>query len=291
MISFPQILFPVDLSKQSRGAAPFVKALATRFHSEVTLLHVVEVPPAWYGPAGAARFNAWVDTSRIIEDRRTELTAFLTGLLSGVSVQPCVQSGDPASVIHRVARQKQVNRIAMPTPGYWPFRSLLRKSVTPKVLHDAECPVWTATHPDDMAVQPEANWRRFLCAVGADSARDLPLLRWAAEFAHEQGADLRLIHAVTGFEEDQSHCPDDPLRDFVFDVARERITKLQAQAGTNLEVTVEAGRTGAVVRELALQQKADLVLIGRGVIQKPLGRLRSNAYAIIRDAPCPVISM
>jgi hypothetical protein len=31
MIPFPRILFPVDLSLQSRQAAPFVKALAKRF--------------------------------------------------------------------------------------------------------------------------------------------------------------------------------------------------------------------------------------------------------------------
>jgi hypothetical protein len=36
---------------------------------------------------------------------------------------------------------------------------------------------------------------------------------------------------------------------------------------------------------------ADIVIIGRGVIQKPFGRLRSGAYEVIREAPCPVISV
>ena len=164
-------------------------------------------------------------------------------------------------------------------------------SVTAKVLHDAECPVWTATHPGDMAVQPEREWRQILCAIGAEPAKDIPPLHWAAQLASEQHACLRLVHAVPGFEEPQFNCTEDPLRDFVLNVARERIAKLQAQAGTSLNVSVEAGRTGHVVRELALRQQADLVVIGRGVIQKPLGRLRSNAYAIVRDAPCPVISV
>jgi hypothetical protein len=34
-----------------------------------------------------------------------------------------------------------------------------------------------------------------------------------------------------------------------------------------------------------------LIVIGRGVMQKTLGRLRSSAYSIIREAPCPVISI
>lgn len=291
MISFPRILFPVDFSPQSRAAAPFVKALAARYHSDITLLHVVEVPPAWYGASGEAAFGAWVDMPELVEARSSELTAFRTKELPDASVQPCVQTGDAAAIIARVAHQKQVSLIMMPTHGYGPIRGLLMGSVTAKVLHDAECPVWTAAHPGDMTVLPEKDWCQILCAVSADPAKDIPLLHWAAQFASEQRACVRLVHAVPGFDEEQSHCQEDPLRDFVFNVARERIAKLQQQAGTSLNVAVEAGRTGHVVRELALRQQADLVVIGRGVIQKTLGRLRSNAYAIVRDAPCPVISI
>jgi hypothetical protein len=51
------------------------------------------------------------------------------------------------------------------------------------------------------------------------------------------------------------------------------------------------GRVGRAVHQAAIGHNADLVVIGRGVIQKKLGRLRSDAYSIIRDAPCPVISI
>jgi nucleotide-binding universal stress UspA family protein len=291
MISFPHILFPIDFSPQSHAAAPFVKALAARYHSDITLLHIVEVPPAWYGASGEAAFGAWVDMPELVEARSDELAAFRTEELPDASVQPCVQTGDAAAIIARVAHQKQVSLIMMPTHGYGPIRGLLMGSVTAKVLHDAECPVWTAAHPADMAVLPEKDWCQILCAVSTDPAKDIPLLHWAAQFASEQRACVRLVHAVPGFDEGQYNCQEDPLRDFVFNVARERIAKMQQQAGTSLNVAVEAGRTGHVVRELALRQRADLVVIGRGVIQKTLGRLRSNAYAIVRDAPCPVISI
>lgn len=45
MITFKRILFPVDFSKQDDEAAPFVKAMAERFHSEVILLHAAEFFP------------------------------------------------------------------------------------------------------------------------------------------------------------------------------------------------------------------------------------------------------
>src|ERR1035441_1648292 len=111
MISSPRILFPVDLSQQSHAAAPFVKALATRFHSDITLLHVVEVPPAWYGASGEAAFGAWVDMPELVEARREELSAFRTEEFEEVSVQPCIQSGDAAAIIARVAHQKNISLI------------------------------------------------------------------------------------------------------------------------------------------------------------------------------------
>ena len=66
---------------------------------------------------------------------------------------------------------------------------------------------------------------------------------------------------------------------------------MQAEAGTKLELCIAAGAPGKVIRDFATAQVADLVLVGRGKIQKHFGRLRSNAYAIVRDAPCPVISV
>jgi nucleotide-binding universal stress UspA family protein len=289
MISFASILFPVDLSKHSRGAVSFVRSMANRFHSQVTALHVVEIPPSWYGPPELVAFEALVDKSEIFDDRRNALNMFLAETFPGVSVERCVQQGDPATIITRVAHQKHSSLIMMPTHGYGPFRSLLLGSVTAKVLHDAECPVWTAAHAGEMPVDPDQSWREILCAVSAEP-QDVPLLRWALQFAKEQGAQLRLVHGVGGFEQ-QPEGMEDPLRDFLFGVAQERIAKLQTDAGTNLEVSIEAGTAGQVVREIALQRHADLLLVGRGAIQKPLGRLRSSAYAIVRDAPCPVISV
>jgi len=46
-----------------------------------------------------------------------------------------------------------------------------------------------------------------------------------------------------------------------------------------------------VVRNIALKSRADLVVIGRGAIRTGLGRLNANSYDIIRDSPCPVLSV
>jgi nucleotide-binding universal stress UspA family protein len=195
--------------------------------------------------------------------------------------------GDPATIIVDYARENAVDLIMIPTSGLGTFRRLLLGSVTAKVLHDTTVPVWTGVHAEQIAAHPPGDWKRIVCALD-DDPRDLPVLEWAAEFASEQKLELRLVHAVRGPEE----CEDNPsFREFLFNTAQERIDKLQAQAGTKLEVCLQAGKPGRVVHQAAFGHFADIVVIGRGVIQKPFGRLRSGAYEIIREAPCPVISV
>jgi nucleotide-binding universal stress UspA family protein len=54
---------------------------------------------------------------------------------------------------------------------------------------------------------------------------------------------------------------------------------------------VEAGDPAAVVCDAARERKADLLVIGRSASEGVLGRLRAQAYSMIRQSPCPVISI
>ena len=74
-------------------------------------------------------------------------------------------------------------------------------------------------------------------------------------------------------------------------MAREEIAKLQNAVGTDFELCLAKGDVADVTRDAAVQHNADLVIIGRGLIQHPLGRFRTHAYSIIRQAPCPVLSV
>jgi len=125
--------------------------------------------------------------------------------------------------------------------------------------------------------------------VDADP-RDAPLLRWAAQFSTEQKADLQVVHALPAAEPISPGHEPASLRGFLLDTAEQRIANLQSEAGTDLDILLRFGRVENVVRDAALAHEADLILIGRGVIHGMLGRLRSAAYGIIREAPCPVIS-
>jgi hypothetical protein len=134
----------------------------------------------------------------------------------------------------------------MPTHGYGCFRRLLLGSVTAKVLHDVDCPVWTGVHREQMLSITGRSWKRFLCAIDEDP-RDIPLLKWAAQFASEQGADLKVVHAVHaaafihGGESDS-------LRELKFSLAHERLARMQADCGTTFDIRLALGPVSEVAK-------------------------------------------
>jgi nucleotide-binding universal stress UspA family protein len=287
MITFRRILFPTDFSARSAAAVPSVRAMVQRFGSELTVLHVVDLPPAGIAPPEAAAWATLIGADQLRINGKAGLDGFVNREFPGIEVKRELAEGDPAGMIVDYARENGTDVIMLPTAGRGSFRRLLLGSVTAKVLHDTNVPVWTGVHSDEIAAHPPGEWKRVLCAVD-DHPRDLPVIEWAAEFASEQKLDLRLVHAVRGPED----CEDNPsFQEFLFNTAQERIGKLQAQAGTKFEVCFQLGNPGHVVHQAAFGYSADLVVIGRGVIQKPFGRLRSSAYQIVREAPCPVLSV
>jgi nucleotide-binding universal stress UspA family protein len=290
MAQFQHILFPVDFSERCRAARPFVTSIAQKFGSKVTLLHVFELPQGIYAGMDAA-YPISIDLEAMQLDGERQLRGFFEpadlSLIPG-GIATIAEAGEPAGIIADQAVSNGVDLVMMPTHGYGRFRSLLLGSVTAKVLYDVACPVWTAAHTEDPALPEHARCEKILCAVDL-TPDDVPTLQRAAELAGVMKARLRLVHAVPDAEP-QPRDFDESFRRSRREWAREELAKLQREAGTDLEACVESGPVPALVRAVALDHKADLVVIGRGKLHRTLGRLRTNAYGIIRDSPCPVLS-
>lgn len=121
MLPFKKILFPIDYSDHSRGAACYVEAFAGRFDAEVVMLHSIDL----------SHYNdALADASP--ERQREQLEAFLAKEFEYFRVQRVMVRGDPASGILKVASQKHCDLIMMPTHGIGGFRRFLLGSVTAK---------------------------------------------------------------------------------------------------------------------------------------------------------------
>jgi nucleotide-binding universal stress UspA family protein len=285
---FTNILFPVDFSERGRAIVPHVRAVCARFKAALTLLHLVEVPGIAYGtPEAPAMFDFPIDELK--ERGEESLAEFAAAAFPGMSVRTVVDEGDPGSCIAELARVWQMDLIMLPTRGRGRFRAALLGSVTAKILHDATCAVWTEAHCQEAGAK-HADWRSILCAIDTvpEGSR---LIRCAAKLAAESGATVRLTHVVPVAETGAERYFDLEFATFLKDQARQTIAGMQQEAGTSFEVGIEAGNIPDAVRRAAVSSDADMVLIGRGALPPFAGRLRSHAYAIVRDMPCPVLSV
>lgn len=292
MALLSRILVPVEFSARCQAAAHYAAALACRFHCEMILLHVV-IPPlnSWASPEGLAYSSIADVMGDRVGEKIAQLDSFLPGELHGIQVQRVVVEGDPAKEIVSYAHTRNVDLIVMPTHGYGPFRRLLLGSVTAKVLHDAGCPVWTGPHLEDAPAAESIAPRRILCALdlGPDSR---PVLHWAAAFAREFAADLAIVHALPlSLTRINGVYFDPEWRQQVAGHARAGISELQQQMLTTAEVWIENGDPPDAIRDAAGRWDAGLLVIGRGRRAGVLGRLRANAYAILRESPCPVVTV
>jgi nucleotide-binding universal stress UspA family protein len=290
MPSLARILLPVDFSGRSGGAARVAQALAARFGSEITVLHVVTPPPY--------EFSALEDGASVLAEAYSaharqasqDLQTHLAAGLEGVPVRRVVVEGDPARKIVELAHQEGMNLIVMPTHGHGPFRRFILGSVTAKVLHDADCAVMTGVHLERPPAPESLRFRRIVAAVdlGPQSGRTL---EWAAWLAANLDAELAAVHVTPGAAPQSGEASAAEASRRRLEQARQQVAGLAAAAGAKPEILIQSGDAPLAVCAAAQQFAADLLVIGRGSAAGMFGRLRTNAYAIIRQSPCPVVSV
>jgi len=295
MLPISRILVPTDFSDRCRGMLPYVKALAQKHGAGVILLHVVDpfytIPPTGFSAAVVIPVSP-----SVMAEREKLLGEFGTSELEGLKVSRFVQKGDPATEIGAVVQEENVSLIAMPTHGYGALRRLLLGSVTSKVLHDAACPVLTGVHSKDPAALRAVRFSNVLCAIdlGPQSA---DVLIWASQLAADFKATLAIVHSIASLDAGIPYAPSPQFRLELEEAARKEIERLQIETKTESAAShILGGEPARAVSALAESSGADVLVVGRGPSDPSSprfsgARLPRNAYAIIRQSPCPVISL
>lgn len=288
MFSIDSILLPINFSEKCRASAEYARFLAGRAKAKIIVLHVLEDVPYEFASmefSGVALHDLVIERKKQAEK---QLREFASEQLSDVNLEVVLMEGDPATRIVQKAHEANVNAILMPTHGYGPFRRFILGSTTAKVLHDADVPVWTGVHMSDAVARNQIE--NILCAIDLGEASDR-VASWAGNAAREVGAKLTVVHVVPSLE----HMPGEYFeRDWEVQV-RQMVTKdlekVMTPHAKDAEILVEGGDPADTICELARKREADLVVIGRGTASGIFGRMRAHAYEIIRDSPCPVVSV
>ncbi len=294
MLNLKTILVPVDFSEASLNALEHGVAMASRFDANLILTHVIAPLPAEYAAfdGGAYVGAIWPSRVDLEGEVKERIDALVDRLKSERPTEKVVLHGDPAKEIAKFTRERQIDMVMMPSHGYGPFRRFILGSVTAKVLHDVPCPVFTGAHiPEVTPFNPEP-YKRIACAVDLKEHSEA-VLQWAWRFAQKWEEDLIVIHAAPRMKTGGAYgnwCPPN-LETAVVESAKQHTAELLQKVGCKAEVHVACADPVQYVRSIADEGYADVLVIGRTLDEGMLGRLRTHAYALIREAPCPVISV
>lgn len=141
MITYPKILFPLDLSPESHVIAEHVASMVGKFGAE---LHIVNVVPRYEGPA----FSSMDDVrSEIKHNVLQEIAKFTEKHFSQVeSVEAKVLTGHNGRQILAYIDKHDISLVVMGTHGRSGLGSVFFGSVAQRVVQSAKVPVMTV-HP------------------------------------------------------------------------------------------------------------------------------------------------
>jgi nucleotide-binding universal stress UspA family protein len=115
MLSLSKVLAPIDFSERSPGAARYAGRLASQFHSELTLLHVLD--SSVYDLSGQEFTNPAI--RRLCDGWRCRTKGLMADFLAeeflNLDVRRIVLSGDPADMIVQFAHIEHSSLIVLPT--------------------------------------------------------------------------------------------------------------------------------------------------------------------------------
>jgi len=292
-VKIKHILWASDGSKESRYALRWTELCATRLGANVTALSVVENPDlcTLEIPDDVTRKIALIDRGL---ERRTDNRLKRLGRVleqKGIKTKTQVVRGIPYQEIIKAAQSQDVDLIAMGKRGLNLLGRMLLGSTTTKVLREAHVPILTVRHA---AKKPAV---KRIVVPSSFSPADNIALEWAFEFAGTLGASVCLLHII------QAHKSWDTVKGgFMGRLRRVATEKLDAMLETvsaqKRKGVPEFTRVKAFSRpwsgivSFLREEGIDIIVMGtharKGVPRFFLG---SVAERVIREAPCPVITV
>jgi len=227
------------------------------------------------------------EEARHIEEQR--LAEFAAKEFPGQRAELVTEEGEAGAVIHQVLQHQGSDLVMMPTRGSGPMRRFLLGSVTAKVLHDVSAAVWTGIGSVMESHAPTVPYKSIICALD-ETPESEAVLRGAAAVAKSYQAALTLLHVL----EMPPAAPEidfSPYRKDLIDAAHAHMRGLKERLNLDApDVVLDAGVADGIHGEI-LRRKGDLLVVGRGHDHGIVSRVWSRLYSIVRDSPCPVLSV
>jgi len=309
MINLGKILCPVDLSKGSLLALKFADAIAGRYRSSLTVIHVLENPHADIPGAvtGAFTFGEIVDLYK--EERQEEILDVIRHRGGhAVDVDIIFKEGVPYNEIVETAKKIKADMIIMSasTSG---IHNTLAGNTTERTVRLAPCPVLSVgTNQEKIEklhdlMDTSPNAKRMILLPTDFSEHSTLASNYAISLAKEYKAELVVLHVVESVAEislvGSVDLPSYGMASIYYDDlvkgAQEQtkgICDTASEHGVNATCRVITGNPRHEILNITNTEPIDLIVMGthgrRGFSRFING---SVAEAVVRHATCSVLSV
>jgi nucleotide-binding universal stress UspA family protein len=289
------ILFATDFSDSAEQAYPYAVALTKALNGRLLLLNVLQVPmemdleypvnELYLKQLGG---ESWIELQRI--ERMAQEDGLVTALRQMV--------GEAAHCIDEAAAEEAATLIVMGTHGRTGLSRLLMGSTAEKVVREAPCPVLTV-RPTEGARSPDSRRRSDIdCVLVPLDFSDFSqaALEFATLLAKKLSARVRLIHALeaTSYPLDFSlmHITDEKAHQSAVRARLEELASAVRADGIPTDIRCQVANPAELILAESKVAAGYLIVMGthgrRGLSRLALG---SVAESIVRQAPCPVLTV
>lgn len=185
-----RFLVPLDGSRLAESVLPVVQQMASRFHAQVTLLHIVEQhPPA--AIHGERHLTGVAQAQAYLEESALRLRS------CGIPVEIHVHQEREDDVAHSIVQHSQelnADLVIMCTHGYGGLRELLFGSKAQQALQQGTQSILLLFPREDASVLP-FKLQRILVPLDGTTAHE-PALPMAVTLARTFAAQLHLVLVI-----------------------------------------------------------------------------------------------
>jgi nucleotide-binding universal stress UspA family protein len=306
VIGFKQILFATDFSESSQRAFAYAMAVARRYGSALSVVHVIPPEPRDpipLEPLPRQLNRLWLDAEQKLKTLGARLNDLDHHLL--------LEQGPVWDVLARVVQLEKIDLLVLGTHGRGGLTKLVLGSVAEEVLRLAPCPVLTVGPHVPSAVSGANSgtfeFRRILFATdfGPASANAFP---YALSLAEENQAKLVLLHMVSPMPATDLTPPVYGSSAYVAEefmkwqrTMREKSTRKlrqllpdDAKLAAEPECVVGTDFLPEGILDVAATHKTELIVMGANRTSSP--RLAAHMpwaliHEVICQAKCPVLTV
>ena len=283
MLLLDQILVATDFSPTSNAALRHALGIASRCHSTVSLVHVIDAPLYGMAPDGiaAAVDCAELETERLINQLQHE------GVLNGSSPELTIRVGPVWQTISNIICEQNPGLVVLGTHGRPGLPKLVLGSVAEHAFREAPCPVLTVGPHVRGSKTSGAQAKHFLVPTDL-STESAHALRYGISLARPAGGEVTLLHVLkvrTGRADEEAPWTTEIRKQLA------EVLERHPDAPTVVTPRMQFGDPASIIVEVAEQMRSDLIVMGLRAWSTDGAPMWRVAYRVVIQARCPVLTM